>query len=100
MKLHNVTPMSEAEMKHVVGGYEVALGTCGAYIPHGEKEKGPSLGSFNGHYTTYASEELAVNPDFTVHKGISRSSALGMISGVSGAKWCCDNCDKASWYNL
>lgn len=98
LKLREFHEMSDFEMKNVVGGYYVARGTCSVYIPR-TIGNAPSLGNYDSQTTTYSSGGLYVNSEagFTIHRGVSYDSVMGMISGVSGAKWCCDNCGNASW---
>lgn len=98
LKLKEIYEMSDFEMKNVFGGYDVSLGTCSVYIPK-TNGNSPSLGNYDDHYTTYSSDGFEVDAiaGYTIHRGISYSSAMGMINGIAGAKWCCDNCDQASW---
>lgn len=98
LKLREFREMSEFEMKNVIGGYDVSGGTCCVFIPR-TNGNGPSLGNYDGHYTTYSSGSISVNSEigYTVHRGISKESALAMINGIPGAKWACDHCENASW---
>ena len=98
LKLNEFHEMSDYEMKNVIGGYSVTKGTCSVFIPR-TNGNSPSLGNYDGHYTTYQSGGMYVNSEvgYTIHRDISYESAMGMIMGVSGSKWCCDNCSNASW---
>lgn len=68
--------------------------TLGAYIPSSTN----IMGSLHG---TVSGSSLYVNhtENYSVWQGISKENALAMTQGISGAKWCCDNCASASWYN-
>ncbi len=98
LKLKEFHEMSDSEMKNIIGGYDVSRGTCSVFIPR-TNGTSPSLGNYDSQTTTYSSGGMYVNSEagYTIHKDISYESAIGMISGISGAKWCCDNCNNASW---
>lgn len=94
--------LSREELKKIVGGDgSVTRGTCAAYIPSagGDLTFDFSPGALTGSVNLNAGE-MAVNKEkgFTIYRGISKESALALTQGISGAKWCCDNCDQASWY--
>lgn len=99
MELKEFREMTDSEMRNVVGGYDVTRGTCAAFIPY-TNGRNPSLGNYDQHTTTYSAGSLEVNSvaGYTIHRGISKESALGMTMGIAGAKWCCDNCAYATWY--
>ena len=99
LKLKEFQEMSSSEMKNVVGGYDVTKGTCCAFIPR-TNGNAPSLGNYDGHNTTYSAGSISVNSElgYTIHRGISKESALAMVSGIPGAKWACEHCESASWY--
>lgn len=100
LKLHlkSAQILEETEMKTVFGGFEVTSGTCAVYLPYTNGNR-PGMGNFDGQSGTYSSGALIVDSEagYTIHKGISYESAMAMIAGIEGAKWCCDNCDSASW---
>lgn len=89
--------LSMREMKLVVGGsgahYEV--GTCGAYVPNSANN---GYGSLAGSGASFHAESLEVNLEANIYRGVSKDFALAITQGVSGGKWCCDNCSEASWY--
>ena len=77
--------LSKAAQKELKGG----VGTCGAYLPAGEKSKQTV------HVT---GKEYEFKSGAQILRGVSKSEALALVSGVSGAHWCCDSCSEASWY--
>lgn len=80
LNLNGVTALNKKQQNVINGG-----GTCAFYLP---------AGSFTqeqfGDYT------LDITCPCT-KTGVSKSEALAAVSGVSGAKWCCDSCSSASW---
>ena len=62
--------LTREELKSITGG---DLGGSGK----------PAYEAFNG---------------YTIIRGVNKETALAMINGQSGAKWCCDSCGSASWY--
>lgn len=99
-KLHlkSARVLNVSEMKRICGGFDVTSGTCAVLIPDTNGDW-PSFGNLDGQSGTYTSDEIRVDTTsgYTIHVGISYSSAMSMIAGVEGAKWCCDSCDGASW---
>jgi hypothetical protein len=109
--------LSERELKNVVGGVgfdtlaesperELAPGeggggsagggTCAAYLPSPPTTfPGIYTGNYNGGYSNGSYEQ---NPQYAIHRGLSKAVAQAMVQGIAGAKWCCDNCSSASWY--
>ncbi len=80
-------PLTNEELKKIVGG----VGTCAAYIPSSYTGGGTS-GTYTGTNATSS------NGDLTMY-GVSYTDAINMTNGISGAKWCCDSCSSASWYD-
>lgn len=92
--------LTPKELKKIIGGGPVyGSGTCGAFLPLVDKDGGPYMGSLPSgssiHVDYFSVDEKAGT---TIYRGISKEGALALTQGISGAKWCCDNCDKASWY--
>lgn len=97
--------LSDKEMKLVVGGAVYvgygSGGTCGAYIPIAGAAQysipNPSFGNLSSA-VSFNAESVSGTTTSTVWRGVSQSIAQQMTQGISGAKWCCDNCGSASWY--
>lgn len=70
MKNFAAQQLTKKQMNEVKGGVS---GTCAFIVP-----------GTNG------------KPDF-IMEGVSKDIALMSIQGHSGARWCCDSCQDASW---
>lgn len=100
LKLQNATLLNDREMKNIVGGYGGGYdssdgynssGTCAAYVP--------GIKSFDWDRVEPGTDvQMDHNRDVFIFRQISSTDAQKLIYGVSGAKWCCDSCDKASWF--
>jgi natural product precursor len=84
LKKRNV--LSHEQMNFFKGG--VATGTCSVYIP----KQTANLYVDNAGAIQYNSN----TGEIKIH-GVSKESALTMIAGQAGARWCCDSCSSASW---
>lgn len=88
--------LSREELKKIVGGtVDYGSGTCGAYVPLSANN---GAGNLAGSGASFKGAEYSVTPEACTYRGMSKQFVLDITRGVSGAKWCCDNCDKASWY--
>jgi hypothetical protein len=109
-------PLSERELKNVRGGivHHTLVpddppmadggggGSCAAYLPIGGANPGNipwfPTGGLSGSYDLGSSSSVQTTTLYTIYRGISKAHALALVSGISGAKWCCDSCASASWY--
>lgn len=91
--------LTRDELKKVLGGNHYGSGTCAAFIPEVGENNWPSYGSLPPGSTWEAgSVEVDGNVGYTIFRGISKEFAQQITQGISGAKWCCENCASASWY--
>lgn len=86
--------LKNEELISLRGGSDVS-GSCGVYLPAGSGYPGNGDNSWSG---PAGSSGLSYDNGAIVLRGVSKDYALSTISGVSGAKWCCDSCGSASWY--
>lgn len=84
LKLDGISILDKKQQQFIMAG-----GTCGAYVPSGGGNS-TKFESGNGGATITES-------GMTVFM-ISKSEALSLTKGVSGAKWCCESCSTATWY--
>ncbi|MEG2370173.1 MAG: hypothetical protein RSB23_03310 [Alistipes sp.] len=83
LKARNI--LSKEQMQNVKGG-----GTCAFYLPM-------SLSNTHFRGDIHATGGFSSGENDSVYKGVSKEEALRETAGISGARWCCDSCDKASW---
>jgi len=76
----NVKELTDSEKLNIKGG----TGTCAYFKP-------------SGRISTVSNGWTLSGDCPCVHRGVSKSEALAAISGVEGARWCCDSCDQATW---
>jgi hypothetical protein len=90
--------LSREKLKMLLGGGLGDTGTCGAYLPGNAPI---NKGSYSGDLNIVGSATAPAYNAGSGHatwKNISKETALAMTNGISGAKWCCDSCNDASWY--
>lgn len=91
--------LSREELKGIAGGVgsgtAYGKGTCGAYVP---KSANNGSGALAGSGSTFKADEFQVTEVANIYRGVSKEFAADITRGVTGAKWCCDNCGSASWY--
>jgi len=80
LNLDGVSILDKNQQTDVKGGG----GTCAYYLPSGSVS------------TEFMGGNLELGCP-CVATGVSKDDALGAISGIEGAKWCCDSCNTASW---
>lgn len=77
--------LERSQMKKITGG-----GGCGAYLPSGSS---PGNHTFESQNASLESSDSGM-----VFRNLSYQDAQDIISGIPGARWCCDGCGTASWY--
>ena len=84
--MKNFERLNKNEMKMIVGGS--GSGTCAVQLPPNTSLQA----AFQSDLYIYDHGTVTI-------QGISKEQALSLTNGVSGAHWCCDSCQKASWLN-
>ncbi|WP_315579123.1 hypothetical protein [Hoylesella oralis] len=90
--------LTREELKSITGGDLGGSGTWGVYLPSNAPV---NTGSYHGSFHAVGGSGKTAYETFdgsTIIRGVNKETALAMIDGQSGAKWCCDSCGSASWY--